>query len=565
MYSSSCLILFQTQKSFHIFDSFTEESPQKSQQQMPESRKAKVYEFETDSEEELNLYMSVPSRSSTPLPETSKQQALTSHASIREDITIVPPTSGEDEDDTMTIAQLRCLGTIKPVQEAKDKGDAKEEEEEVDSDTTIILTEKDDPNYARSKSTLIKGQHATSENEFVYDCNHPEIFVRKALHTNLSKRDYQLTKRNTRYSNTLFVCPFGCPGFKSSFGNHVRSQMHKHEPAMKEVDAANEAESKRLLTLLRAKGRHEHNRQVLKEGKGEILLSRKQGCLSVLDVRDYGPCPYCFQWLSIKFLRRHLPDCPALAKEDKPVRYGEVRVQSRLLSGNLNSNASTLLKNEVFSIMKCDKVGVTAQSDPLIIALGNDWITRNIGNKINRSHYTSQLMRLVARLKLELNMDKEEGHELSYYIKPDQFLTVCKAVLRISMQDDDNEEEFKAPSNAIKMKYDLKRLACIKLSEAIIEKNALRQKDAEDFIKLMDMRYTDNLAKVALFNQHLNTRKPLPDPHDIKALSEYLNRQLAIFDVMEVSFERYKRAIILAQAKLISFNRRRCGEVQQVL
>ena len=101
--------------------------------------------------------------------------------------------------------------------------------------------------------------------------------------------------------------------------------------------------------------------------------------------------------------------------------------------------------------------------------------------------------------------------------------------------------------------------------EAIIEKNALRQKDAEYFSKLMDMSYTDNLAKVALFNKMLNARKPLPDPNDIKTLSDYLNKEILNFNSIEVSYEQYKRAVVLAQAKLISFNRRRCGEVQQIL
>ena len=106
-----------------------------------------------------------------------------------------------------------------------------------------------------------------------------------------------------------------------------------------------------------------------------------------------------------------------MPEEERKPRLGEVRVQSRLMSGQLKTNASTPLKREVFSIMKCDKIGVTAQSDPLIIALGNDWMTRNIGNKINRSHYTSQVMRLAARLKLALNMEKDEPEDLVNYIK----------------------------------------------------------------------------------------------------------------------------------------------------
>ena len=47
--------------------------------------------------------------------------------------------------------------------------------------------------------------------------------------------------------------------------------------------------------------------------------------------------------------------------------------------------------------------------------------------------------------------------------------------MKVARQDKDNDEDFGAPSNAIKLKYDLKRLGCLKLSEAIIEKKDLQK------------------------------------------------------------------------------------------
>jgi len=124
--------------------------------------------------------------------------------------------------------------------------------------------------------------------------------------------------------------------------------------------------------------------------------------------------------------------------------------------------------------------------------------------------------------------------------------------MRIARQDDDNDEEFGAPSVAIKIKYDLKRLACMKLSKAIID-NELRQNDAEQFMRLMDISYSDNLAKVALFNRKLNERKPLPLPEDVGELVMHINEAIENFNFREINYINYSRAVTIAQAKLISF------------
>ena len=259
----------------------------------------------------------------------------------------------------------------------------------------------------------------------------------------------------------------------------------------------------------------------------------------------------------MSFVKRHIPDCLALRDDTRRPRLGEVKVQSV-------QSASQLLQREVLPIMRTDTIGVAAQSDDLIVALGNEWMFRNVDNKISQRHYTSQVMRMAGRLKLELNDGKEEPMDLRSYISPQFFPDICRAVMRVARQDEDNDEEFGAPSNAIKLKYDLKRLGCLEFSEAIIEKNDLRKSDVEEFIQLMNIRYSDNLAKVSLFNKKLNERKPLPFPGDVQKLAKYINDQMEKFDHAGVTYAKYHRAVALAEAKLI-FNRRRCGEVQQIL
>ena len=143
------------------------------------------------------------------------------------------------------------------------------------------------------------------------------------------------------------------------------------------------------------------------------------------------------------------------------MRLEDIKVQSRILSSVLQTSASQLLQREVLPIMRADAIGVAAQTDDLIVALGNEWMFRNVDNKISRRYYTSQVMRMAGRLKLELNAGKEEPMDLRSYISPQYFSDICRAVMRAGRQDEGNDEEFGAPSNAIKLKCDLKRLSCL--------------------------------------------------------------------------------------------------------
>ena len=482
-----------------------------------------------------------------------------------------------DSDDSVNICYYGNKQSEAPGQQSG-MYDISQMEDERTIRTTIAGCSQDQGNFRMERHWESENEFG-SENEFesksteddsdftdnnVYEISNRKWYIRKVQHSFFSKKQLK-SKKLERCYNAYHACPFGCIGLRTNFSVHIKSQKHSKEPEVKLIREADRLESQRLIRLLRMKADHAHNKKMIDNGEGEILLARKDSKARVFDIKDYGPCPNCFYWLRLSFIKRHILFCIALSDGKCVQRLGELKVRSRILSGVVKSNASQLLKREVFPIMKNDAIGVAAQSDDLIITYGNEWMTRTVGNKLNRKYYTSQGMRMAARMKLELNRDKEDPIDLRNYLSPEYFPAVCNAVMGVSRQDADNEEEFKAPSNAIKLKYDLKRLACIKLSEAIIDKNELRKSDAEAFLQLMDISYSDHLARVALFNRNLNIRKALPLPSDVQKLAAYINQQMTVFNRVDVSYNTYLRAVTLAEAKLISFNRRRCGEVQQIM
>ena len=78
----------------------------------------------------------------------------------------------------------------------------------------------------------------------------------------------------------------------------------------------------------------------------------------------------------------------------------------------------------------------------------------------------------------------------------------------------------------------------------------------------MELEWCSKLARVNLEERRRNKRVELPLPSDVKKLSEYLKTELESFNKGNVTFENFKKGTILAEAALITYNRRRPGEVQ---
>lgn len=83
-------------------------------------------------------------------------------------------------------------------------------------------------------------------------------------------------------------------------------------------------------------------------------------------------------------------------------------LQSQILAGHIKGRQSPQMMKEVFSIMSSDNVTTIAQNDRLILAHGESWIQRNIGNVEKRKYYASSRMRLCARFLIQLQQLQSE-------------------------------------------------------------------------------------------------------------------------------------------------------------
>lgn len=183
-------------------------------------------------------------------------------------------------------------------------------------------------------------------------------------------------------------------------------------------------ERKRLINVLRLRGKHQHNVQVIKEQQGEMLLARRSVSHSFC-IDDYTPCPNCFEWIRISVLKRHQPHFPV--RTYFTVSKGSLIIQSKIITSKIDGNAYKSLVDEVFPIMIEDGVGKVAKTDPLIINLGNQWMQRNVGNRIMRKYYTTSIMRLAARLLINARqMTKDDSISMDSLLQPKYFDKVAQ-------------------------------------------------------------------------------------------------------------------------------------------
>lgn len=336
------------------------------------------------------------------------------------------------------------------------------------------------------------------EEEIIRDITYPSIFIRKIITSKTTKSGK--FKKSDRFYNTRHFSPF-CYKSVSHFIQHLNSKAHCKEPEVVNLKTLIGKERQRNMSMLRNKGDHLQNEKAISKKRGEIVLARI-GSNENLNISNYGPCPLCLECLKLDVLYRHQNKCCGLSADSgQPSSFiskGNIMVQSAMIAGRLKKTACKALVNEVFPFMQDDKIGHEAKNDSLIVALGNNWHKRNVGNKLMRKHYVSAVMRLTSRLLIEIRKLTESEQRLEYYLQPKYFSEVAHAALKVAKQDDDNDDNLQAPSNAIKLGYHLKRLCNLKLGLAIRHGNDDQRRASKNFLKLMEIEWCSKLARVNL-------------------------------------------------------------------
>ncbi|XP_069120721.1 uncharacterized protein [Argopecten irradians] len=434
-------------------------------------------------------------------------------------------------------------------------------------------------------------ENAVDENLILRDKNIKGLYIKKQR-TKTPKG----SSKNTRVYDNTHSCYF-CNKTVLHINLHLKT--HRNQPKVKEVleHGGND------FTTLRKLGDDKHNRRCIEEGHGEIILSRRPND-KYFDVTRFGPCPNCREWVLLKGIKYHYKECTKQKGDAKMVKKRDLITQSQVLAGFIKKKPSNLLLKEVIPIMTSDTESKVAQNDSLITALGEGWVRRNISNLEKRKYYASARMRLCARLLIQLNslhnsFEKKQSPEdveeyetegtsdsekhsrpvpvedsptisaksMWDFLKPQHFENVVLCALKCSFPNADDLEELGAPSNAIKLKYDIERMVNCKWAYIVKNKGSegdLEAQDCQSFLNLMKVEWREKvtvLARAVLSRRKYDQVKELPSPHDIQIITKYLTHSLK---ATPLTPEMFRRIVILAETRLLLYNKRRTGELEVI-
>ena len=338
--------------------------------------------------------------------------------------------------------------------------------------------------------------------------------------------------------------------------------IHGKEPELLEIrNERHEPTKEWLVIFLRNKGNHMHNCSVIKEGKGELVVSYRPS--SWRDPNDYRVCADCLGYFSRKELCNHKCKAP----KSIPTKKGRVANKAAMLLPAPDS-----AKQEVMTVligMKKGRVKRTILGDELIMKLASKLYLRH-GQK--RKDTVRARVREVGRFLVAIQkMDKLKNATLKDCLRPQMFRKVIDAVRSVA-KFDASQMTYQKPSVAIKLGHTLNKCAQILRGVAIETSEKETEEAANQFTVLCELEWSEEVAHGArkeLYDRKRNAQKRLPLTSDTKRMVDFLKREIALSKEKLESAENdiasvWRHLAEVALAYLIIFNRRRQGEVSKI-
>lgn len=341
--------------------------------------------------------------------------------------------------------------------------------------------------------------------------------------------------------------------------------VHSQETEVAEVLSLDKKSKERSLKweLLRNKGNHAHNVQVLKEGHGFLIPVKRPSHPVSADI--YLPCKQCLGYFVGTDMWKHLKQCPLTEGKNPQTKHLQAECAMLL---PMAEGSSSVFKDKVLSKMTRDEVFIAVKNDATIIQLG-ERILGSVDDETHLFQYVSQKMREVGRLLLTVRANHPELTSMKDCINPIHFDKIISAVQSVAGYDV-NTNAYKTPSLALKLGHSLRKCAMIVKAEGIKTGDAILEKRGDQFNDLCSIDWSSKIstrALTTLSKRKWNKPNMLPLSEDVMKAQQYLNTKAT--DLMK-KVEANPQATDwgelsqLALAQVIMFNRRRSGEIERM-
>ena len=288
------------------------------------------------------------------------------------------------------------------------------------------------------------------------------------------------------------------------FCGEAQTQIQRHWMAKH----GNEAEVKQLaeltdksdriecVTVLRNKGNHRHNCDVLRTGRGEFLVTHRPKPGASAD--DYRPCESCWCYLRKTKLCRHRCKVSGAKK------------------GRVAGNAYLLLPAPSGTSVKVHQsLSGVVDGDVRRVAEMDSLVRKRMQEKAYVRHKVRQLARFLITIRKQ---DGMRNRTLDDCVSTVNFKKCVRAVRELAKFDGN-------PAVALRLGRALAKVAQIVKQNAVEARNEDRVRDAELFAELCRSEWSDTTARqpFSIFRERKrNEVSRLPSSADVQELNQFL-------------------------------------------
>lgn len=396
---------------------------------------------------------------------------------------------------------------------------------------------------------------------------------------------YECSASSKRSYDKRQACYF-CSKLCSKMARHLRT-VHKEEIEIARILAFSDKEIVSFeLERYRLLGNFNHNLEVLRNGSGMLLVSRRSRSLKIAE--NYLPCIHCYGFIDVHEIWRHVSSCPynkGAEEHDTESHDGEIddtkqngiKITTKcrmLLAGAANVTLArrsfTELQEAVLDTMRSGQEKNLIEKDNLILVFGSTMLAKK--GKGYR-HTISSKLRQLARLLIEMRKIYPRC-DLSDCLCGSRFDDVVEATKAIcgkaecaSMQGVDM---MSTPSLALHIGHSLAKVIEIKNGQAIRQQNQKFREDVSAFKELFEAEWTDKVSSQALTSlkeRKFNKEELLPLTSDLLKLTELVclsvksHTKLLQRNPTKDNWMKLSKSVFVA---VTLFNRRRGGEVARM-
>ncbi|KAJ8315158.1 hypothetical protein KUTeg_007308 [Tegillarca granosa] len=373
-------------------------------------------------------------------------------------------------------------------------------------------------------------------------------------------------KRNYRTLNFCFYCK---NQYNSKISKHLMS-VHFNEERVQKISnmPVGSVERKMCLQKLQKEGNYDHNAQVLKNGKGTLVVYRRPSEISKVCASEYLPCEYCLGFFHEKQLWIHAKSCyfreVAVDTPANYVRNGRIMMAPYMIREESEIGELDLVIAKMKETVQNPGLKQVCAEDELIREFGLSQLDK-LGTKEEQRRKDQDnirtKMRSIARLLSKLNEKKLRDVPLSNYICGKEFMNVVATVKLLS-------RESNSPNLATNLGHYLKQIALLKGSLGLQKDDATKYEEAKVFQELYTTHWNSKVSAVANRTKRLrciNKKEELPSTEDLVKLKEYLMKEIHTgIKKINPTYEEYVRMTQIIMARIVLFNKRRISEVDEL-